>query len=209
MKAPIAPRCSFCGKSQNDVRKLISGPTVYICDECVELCNDIIAEVWATEVWDERDRMQTSDGRTEPAASGGPLEVRHTPVSREDVPRELMDRLRQPLGPHSRFFRFWTLFAPWAVDAFKRQEQSLANAGLHRLVRWRWPRSRRVASARRHGNMPRELGISRKRPMRFPPNGSIWRSMLTEMTTLPRPWFPQSKRKAFLVGCRRSVRSCA
>ena len=107
MKAPIAPRCSFCGKSQNDVRKLIAGPAVYICDECVELCNDIIAEVWATEVWEERDRIQTSDGRPEPAASGGPLEVRHTPVSREDVPRELMDRLRQPLEPHSRFFRFY------------------------------------------------------------------------------------------------------
>src|SRR5881398_731146 len=37
-------KCSFCGKSQNDVRKLIAGPTVYICDECIELCNDIIAE---------------------------------------------------------------------------------------------------------------------------------------------------------------------
>ncbi|MBI2058617.1 MAG: ATP-dependent Clp protease ATP-binding subunit ClpX [Nitrospirae bacterium] len=36
--------CSFCGKSQNEVRKLIAGPSVYICDECVELCNDIIAE---------------------------------------------------------------------------------------------------------------------------------------------------------------------
>lgn len=37
-------RCSFCGKSQDEVKKLIAGPTVYICDECVELCNDIIAE---------------------------------------------------------------------------------------------------------------------------------------------------------------------
>jgi ATP-dependent Clp protease ATP-binding subunit ClpX len=36
--------CSFCGKSQRDVRKLIAGPSVYICDECIELCNDIIAE---------------------------------------------------------------------------------------------------------------------------------------------------------------------
>ena len=36
--------CSFCGKSQEEVRKLIAGPTVYICDECIELCNDIIAE---------------------------------------------------------------------------------------------------------------------------------------------------------------------
>ena len=36
--------CNFCGKSQHEVRKLIAGPSVYICDECVELCNDIIRE---------------------------------------------------------------------------------------------------------------------------------------------------------------------
>ncbi|HMB15610.1 MAG TPA: ATP-dependent Clp protease ATP-binding subunit ClpX [Pelovirga sp.] len=36
--------CSFCGKSQEEVKKLIAGPTVYICDECIELCNDIIDE---------------------------------------------------------------------------------------------------------------------------------------------------------------------
>ena len=42
-------KCSFCGKGQNDVRKLIAGPTVYICDECIELCNDIIAEEWQEE----------------------------------------------------------------------------------------------------------------------------------------------------------------
>ena len=36
--------CCFCGKSQHEVRKLIAGPTVFICDECVELCNDIIRE---------------------------------------------------------------------------------------------------------------------------------------------------------------------
>ena len=36
--------CSFCGKSQGEVKKLIAGPGVYICDECIELCNDIIAE---------------------------------------------------------------------------------------------------------------------------------------------------------------------
>jgi ATP-dependent Clp protease ATP-binding subunit ClpX len=36
--------CSFCGKSQDEVKKLIAGPTVYICDECIELCNEIIAE---------------------------------------------------------------------------------------------------------------------------------------------------------------------
>ena len=37
-------RCSFCNKDQNDVRKLIAGPTVFICDECVEVCNEIIAD---------------------------------------------------------------------------------------------------------------------------------------------------------------------
>lgn len=42
-------QCSFCGKSQDDVRKLIAGPAVYICDECLELCNDIIAEEWEEE----------------------------------------------------------------------------------------------------------------------------------------------------------------
>ena len=41
--------CSFCGKSQRDVRKLIAGPSVYICDECVELCSDIITEEYERE----------------------------------------------------------------------------------------------------------------------------------------------------------------
>ena len=36
--------CNFCGKSQKEVKKLIAGPGVYICDECIDLCNDIIAE---------------------------------------------------------------------------------------------------------------------------------------------------------------------
>jgi ATP-dependent Clp protease ATP-binding subunit ClpX len=48
-------RCSFCNKDQNDVRKLIAGPTVFICDECVDVCNDIIA--------DDR-RTETRQGRT-------------------------------------------------------------------------------------------------------------------------------------------------
>ena len=41
--------CSFCGKSQKEVKKLIAGPTVYICNECIELCNEIIAEEEAKE----------------------------------------------------------------------------------------------------------------------------------------------------------------
>ena len=46
-------RCSFCSKSQSEVRKLIAGPNVYICDECIEICTDIIAE--------ERDLEERSD----------------------------------------------------------------------------------------------------------------------------------------------------
>ncbi len=42
--------CSFCGKSQDEVRKLIAGPSVYICDECVDLCNDILREEFGGEV---------------------------------------------------------------------------------------------------------------------------------------------------------------
>ena len=49
--------CSFCGKNQNEVRKLIAGPSVYICNECIDLCNDIIQEEineTAEEVEEER-----------------------------------------------------------------------------------------------------------------------------------------------------------
>ena len=42
--APL--RCSFCGKTQDEVKKIIAGPTVYICDECIDLCNDIMEEEW-------------------------------------------------------------------------------------------------------------------------------------------------------------------
>ena len=41
--------CSFCGKSQEEVKKLIAGPSVYICDECIQLCNEIIAEEYSSE----------------------------------------------------------------------------------------------------------------------------------------------------------------
>jgi ATP-dependent Clp protease ATP-binding subunit ClpX len=47
--------CSFCGKSQHEVRKLIAGPTVFICDECVDLCNDIIREETKTALVSKKD----------------------------------------------------------------------------------------------------------------------------------------------------------
>ncbi len=55
--------CSFCGKSQHDVKKLIAGPTVFICDECIELCNEIIQE----ELADERGPVDHERGIPRPA----------------------------------------------------------------------------------------------------------------------------------------------
>ena len=56
--------CSFCGKSQKEVKKLIAGPTVYICDECIGLCNDIIAEA---------DALVADEGGTPSPSRGLPL----------------------------------------------------------------------------------------------------------------------------------------
>ena len=52
--------CSFCGKSQKEVKKLIAGPTVYICDECIALCNDIIAEEFQSDDTQEETSFQIS-----------------------------------------------------------------------------------------------------------------------------------------------------
>jgi len=57
--------CSFCGKSQHEVRKLIAGPSVFICDECVELCNDII-----------REEVQESEEKSEQARLPKPDEIK-------------------------------------------------------------------------------------------------------------------------------------
>jgi len=57
--------CSFCGKSQDEVRKLIAGPTVYICDECIDLCNDIIAE-----------ECDQEEGLTSTSAVPKPVEIK-------------------------------------------------------------------------------------------------------------------------------------
>ena len=54
-KKPL--HCTFCGKSQHEVRKLIAGPTVFICDECVELCMDIIGEENKSSLVKSRDAM--------------------------------------------------------------------------------------------------------------------------------------------------------
>src|SRR5438477_11272526 len=51
--------CSFCGKSQHEVRKIIAGPTVFVCDECVELCADIIREENQTSLTKSGDGIPT------------------------------------------------------------------------------------------------------------------------------------------------------
>src|SRR5256714_2170124 len=51
--------CTFCGKSQHEVRKLIAGPTVFICDECVELCMDIVVEENKSSLVKSRDGITT------------------------------------------------------------------------------------------------------------------------------------------------------
>src|SRR5262245_7618554 len=55
--------CSFCGKNQHEVRKLIAGPTVFICDECVELCMDIIGEENKSSLVKSRDGIPTPKER--------------------------------------------------------------------------------------------------------------------------------------------------
>jgi ATP-dependent Clp protease ATP-binding subunit ClpX len=50
-------RCSFCGKGQEEVKKLIAGPSVYICDECIELCDEIMVEEWAQEKGEDFQHM--------------------------------------------------------------------------------------------------------------------------------------------------------
>ena len=60
--------CSFCGKNQNEVRRLIAGPSVYICDECVDLCNDIISE-----------EAQTNESESSSDKLPVPLEIKSIP----------------------------------------------------------------------------------------------------------------------------------
>jgi ATP-dependent Clp protease ATP-binding subunit ClpX len=75
-------KCSFCGKSQEQVRKLIAGPGVYICDECVELCNEILDE----ELLDPNGPMPHAPAKTEPPRKrreSVPMNLSQMPKPRE------------------------------------------------------------------------------------------------------------------------------
>ena len=81
-------RCSFCGKHQRDVTKLIAGPGVYICDECVTLCNDIIGEELSVE--QVRKRISGSDA--------GPTNIAEDLSDLDD--RQLIDLMVRIHGSH-------------------------------------------------------------------------------------------------------------
>ena len=83
--------CSFCGKSQHEVRKLIAGPSVFICDECIELCNDIIREEGAAPEHGAQRPQQAPDAARDPP---DPRPVRDRPGAREEDP---LGRGLQPL----------------------------------------------------------------------------------------------------------------
>ena len=82
-------KCSFCGKSQKQVKKLIAGPGVYICDECIDLCNDIIAEELA-----ETTEFSLRGAPQAPGDLRVPERLRHRPGVRQEDP---VGRGLQPL----------------------------------------------------------------------------------------------------------------
>ncbi|MBF2029008.1 MAG: ATP-dependent protease ATP-binding subunit ClpX [Oscillatoriales cyanobacterium C42_A2020_001] len=78
-------KCSFCGKSQEQVRKLIAGPGVYICDECVDLCNEILDE----ELFDSSATAPQPVPRREPSAEKRKTRTAHISLNQIPKPREI------------------------------------------------------------------------------------------------------------------------
>jgi len=70
-------RCSFCNKSQRDVRKIIAGPRVYICDECVEICNGVISESLEPKLGEKPPATASQEGALPCAVCRIPLEAKH------------------------------------------------------------------------------------------------------------------------------------
>ncbi|MEB3238961.1 MAG: ClpX C4-type zinc finger protein, partial [Cyanobacteriota bacterium] len=76
-------KCSFCGKSQEQVRKLIAGPGVYICDECIDLCNEILDE-------------ELVEGHGSPHRSGAPDAGRKAPAKKASKPAPTLASIPRP-----------------------------------------------------------------------------------------------------------------
>lgn len=85
-------KCSFCGKSQEQVRKLIAGPGVYICDECVDLCNEILDE----ELFDSSSAVPPPSPRRDQGASSTPS--RSAPIKLSQVPKPV--EIKRHLDTH-------------------------------------------------------------------------------------------------------------
>ena len=83
--------CSFCGKSQQEVKKLIAGPSVYICDECIALCSDIITEEAAP-------AERPSQRVPEALLTVGDLKAQAARFEGDDVPEPLRIRLAEALA---------------------------------------------------------------------------------------------------------------
>jgi hypothetical protein len=109
--------CSFCGKSQREVRKLIAGPSVYICDECIGLCNDIIVEEIDREKCADALRASVSEGvRTDiarilergmPAAVSVRHDLRHRIIEDSLRRRAAGEPPDEPLWPPRRLAADW------------------------------------------------------------------------------------------------------
>jgi ATP-dependent Clp protease ATP-binding subunit ClpX len=121
--------CSFCGKSQKEVKKLIAGPTVYICDECIALCNDIIAE----EV--EKDEPH---GGSEPIPK--PAEIRAT-LDEYVVGQERAKKILS-VAVYNHYKRIDSKVEAGDVELGKSNILAPPAAG-KRCWRRRWPRSSR------------------------------------------------------------------
>ena len=75
-------KCSFCGKTQDQVKKLIAGPEVYICDECVELCNEILDE----EFFESKDKESSAEGEN--------IEKSEKPIPKPHEIKAYLDQLQ-------------------------------------------------------------------------------------------------------------------
>ena len=84
-------KCSFCGKSQDQVRKLVAGPGVYICDECSDLCNESVERSWAKRTSTQQPAQTPGNRISDHTSSGRPCQEgavrgRLQPLQRSTVP---------------------------------------------------------------------------------------------------------------------------
>ena len=116
--------CSFCGKSQHEVRKLIAGPSVFICDECVELCNDIIRE----ELEEKAQSARSSLPKPREATLAAQIDrTRARLLLAEAQPAEALALFRalteRRVDTETEYYRLW------AWDGVSRSELALGNKG--------------------------------------------------------------------------------